>query len=109
MGAGTVNTGTKTITQYGQSDTASIWVDEAIGFKLEKDGTYTMVGDFYHSRGEFKKYYGQNAKFEQELNCAYAIEDVKAKVDELGFTIDENPDFKIGTDGMIRVQAISYF
>ncbi len=67
-----------------------------------------MVGDFYHS-GVFKKFYGKNAEFEQELTTAYAIEDTVVKCQELGFEFDENPNFEIGADGLIRVQAVSYF
>jgi hypothetical protein len=109
MGCPEVQTGTRTITQYGQSDTANVWVDGAIGFKLETDGTYSMVGDFYHSRGNFRKYYGRNQEFEKDLNVAYAVEDTKVKLDELGFEITENAEAVVGEDGMIRMVASSFY
>jgi hypothetical protein len=103
-------TGNFTITQYGTSATAELRVDEAVGFAKQADGTYSMVGDFYHSRGALKKYYGKNEQFAQDLNVAYGIEDAKQKLEDLGmgFEITDNEDGVIGKDGMIRMVATSW-
>lgn len=100
-----------TISQYGQSEAATIRVDEAVGFSKQADGSYAMVGDFYHARGqELKKFYGKNNDFQQQLNVAYGIEDAKQKLEDLGmgFEITENEEGVIGKDGMIRMMATSW-
>lgn len=102
-------TGNFTISQYGKSEKAELRVDEGVGFSLQADGTFSMVGDFYHSK-KMRHYYGQEAKFQQDLNVAYAIEDAKQKLEDmnLGFEIEENEAGVIGKDGMIRMVAVSY-
>jgi hypothetical protein len=98
------------ISQYGQSDTAEIRVSESVGFVKQKDGTYSMVGDFYHADGKLRQYYNKNEQFQQDLNVAYGIEDAKQKLEDLGmgFEIEENAEGVIGKDGMIRMIAVSY-
>jgi hypothetical protein len=107
MGAPTVNTTKKKITQYGTTDEADIWVDNAVGFKLEKDGTFSMIGDFYHSTTPvFKKYYNQNKKFEEKLNECYGIEDAVAKIE--GLQVNFNETGKVEDDTYVRLQYTSY-
>lgn len=108
MGAKSVQTGTKTISQYGRSDVASVWVDDAVGFKKEADGTYSMIGDFYHSKSELRKFYGREQEFERELTLAYGIEDTIMKMESLGFELTENPEAKVGQDGLIRLEFTSW-
>src|SRR5690348_15248866 len=90
-----VEEGSFTITEYGESSEACIKVDKAVGFHREKDGTFSMVGDFYHaSSAALKNYYSNQAKFQQDLNTAYGIEDALQKLDDLGmgFEIEENAE-----------------
>lgn len=98
------------ISQYGQSDTANIKVGANVGLAKQADGTYSMIGDFYHSTGKLKEYYGKSEKFQQDLSVAYGIEDAKQKLEDLGmgFEIEENAEGVIGKDGMIRMVAVSY-
>jgi Protein of unknown function (DUF1257) len=98
------------ISQYGQSEESEIKVGGSVGFNRQKDGTFSMVGDFYHASGSVKKYYGKNQQFQQDLNVAYGIEDAKQKLEDLGmgFEIEENEQGIIGKDGMIRMVAVSY-
>jgi hypothetical protein len=98
------------ISQYGQTSEAEVRVGTSVGFAKQKDGTFSMVGDFYHSNGKLKEYYNQNDKFQQDLNVAYGIEDAKQKLEDLGmgFEIAENEQGVIGKDGMIRMVAVSY-
>jgi hypothetical protein len=106
-----VETGKFTISQYGQSGEAEIRVDNSVGFQKQKDGTYSMIGDFYHaSGGKLRQYYGKNEQFQKDLNTAYGIEDVKQKLEDLGmgFEITENEEGVIGKDGMIRMVATSW-
>lgn len=109
MGYKGVQTGTFTISQYGQQEQAQIKVDSGVGFSRQKDGTFAMVGDFYHSEN-MRQYYRNETKFQTDLNTAYAIEDAKAKLEELnmGFEIEENAEGIVGKDGMIRMIAVSY-
>lgn len=107
-----VETGKFTISQYGQSAEAELRVDNSVGFQKQKDGTFSMVGDFYHARGNSKLYgyYNRNEQFQQDLNAAYGIEDAKQKLEDLGlgFEITENEEGLIGKDGMIRMVATSW-
>jgi hypothetical protein len=98
------------ISQYGQSETSTMRVGGSVGFARQKDGTFNMVGDFYHASGKLREYYNRNDKFQQDLNVAYGIEDAKQKLEELGmgFEIEENAEGVIGKDGMIRMVAVSY-
>lgn len=106
----TAEVGKFNISQYGTTEEAGIRVGAAVGFSKQKDGTFSMVGDFYHSTGKLKEYYGRNLQFQQDLNVAYGIEDAKQKLDDLGmgFEIEENEQGVIGKDGMIRMVAVSY-
>lgn len=111
MGCGNVHTGSHRISQYGTTDTASVWVDEAVGFKEEADGTYSMIGDFYHSNDRtMRNYYGNNDKFQRDLNAAYGIEDAIMKVESLGygFELTGNPEAVEDEDGLIRLQFETY-
>lgn len=105
-----VQTGSFTVTQYSTSETVQLKVDNAVGFAKQADGTFAMVGDFYHATGKLKEYYNNNARFQQELNVAYGIEDAKQKLEDLGmgFEITENAEGVIGKDGMIRMVATSW-
>jgi hypothetical protein len=110
MGASEVQVGKKTITQYGTSEVADVWLDNALGFKQEADGNFSMIGDFYHSRGPFRKFYAKNKLFEEELNAAYGIEDTIAKIEGLnmGFSLTGNEECEEDENGMIRLEFTSY-
>lgn len=111
MGCSNVQTGTKQISAYGQSDTANVWTDNGgVGFKKEKDGTYSMVGDFYHAQGKMRDYYNRNEQFQEDLNGAYGIEDTMAKVNALGlgFELTGNEQFEEDEEGVIRLEFTTY-
>jgi len=100
----TFEEGSFTITQYGTTSKAEIRLDNAVGLALQEDGTYSMVGDFYHSRNsKLNRYYGNNAKFTEELSTAYAVEQTKGSLEEQQFFCSENEAGKVGSDGMIRM------
>ncbi len=110
MGAPEVFEGTKQISKYGTTETAQLWIDDAVGFQQQADGTWSMIGDPYHSKiPSIKQFYGRNSEFTEKLQLNYMIEDVKSKFSELNFNIEENEDFKVGPDGLIRVTAGSQF
>lgn len=110
MGAGVVHMEPRKINQYGTTEMADIWIDDAVGFKQEADGTFSMIGDFYHSRSGFKKYYRKIDKFTQELNAAYGLEDTIRKVEDLGmgFTLTGNEEAEEGEDGLIRLEFTTF-
>lgn len=106
----TPEVGNFTISQYGTSEQATIRVAESVGFSLQQDGTYSMVGDFYHAGGRLTQYYNNQQGFQQELTAAYAVEDATTKLEDLadGWEIEENAEAVIGKDGLIRMVAVSY-
>lgn len=110
MGAKTVHMEQRKITQYGTTETADIWLDSAVGFKQEADGTFSMIGDFYHSKSGFRKYYRKANQFTQELNAAYGIEDAIGKVEglDMGFELSGNEECEEGEDGLIRLEFTTY-
>ena len=96
--------GNHTIKQYGTSEKAEIKLDDAVGLSRQEDGTWAMVGDFYHSRNQgLRKYYGNNNGFNTDLGTNYAIEQAKGQLEEQQFFCSENEEGKVGSDGMIRM------
>jgi len=96
--------GDHTITQYGTSSKAEIKLDNAVGLAVQKDGTYAMVGDFYHSRNrKLSKYYGKTKQFASDLSTAYAIEEATTRLEEQQFYCSENAEGEVGEDGMITM------
>jgi hypothetical protein len=101
--------GSHSITQYGTTEKAEIKLDNAVGFSEQKDGTYAMVGDFYHSHNpKLRKYYGNNAQFNRDLSTAYAIEEAKSRLEEQNFFCAENEEAEVGDDGLIRMTFNRY-
>lgn len=105
--------GNFTVTQYGQSEKAEILLardshnknNGAVGLSLQKDGTWSMVGDPYHASNtsKMKQYYGKNEKFASELQTAYAIEEATGKLSDQGYYCSNNTEAKVGEDGMITM------
>lgn len=99
-----VEEGSFTINQYGKSEKAELKIDNAVGFSKQKDGTWAMVGDFYHSKSSvLRKYYTRTKQFEKDLNTAYAIADATIKLEDQQFFCCENEEGEIGTDGLVRM------
>ena len=102
----------RTIKPYGTSATADIWIDDAVGFKKEKDGTYSMIGDFYHSNDSVMRgYYNNVDKFDEDLSLAYAVEDATTKLESLnmGFDLTGNAELEEDEDGLIRLEFTTYY
>lgn len=96
--------GEHTITQYGTSEKAEIKLDDAVGLSAQEDGTWAMVGDFYHSRNQkLRKYYGNNKQFNTDLATAYAVEEATVRLEEKQFYCSENSEAEIGEDGLITM------
>ena len=103
--------GNFTITQYGKSEKAEIKMDNAVGLSRQKDGTWAMVGDFYHSKSaNLRKYYGygNNNRFSSELSTSYAIEQTKSELEAQQFSCTDNAEAAVGKDGLIRMTYESY-
>lgn len=101
--------GSHTITQYGRSEKAEVKLDDAVGLQLQKDGTYSMVGDFYHSRNsKLRKYYGDNGKFAADITTAYSIEEARMTLEEQQFFCSDNEAGVVGADGLIRMVYTQY-
>lgn len=106
-----VEEGNFTISQYGTSEKAEIRIDKAVGLQRQKDGTWSMVGDFYHAdRNKLRKYYGStgNKKFTKELSTGYAVEQSKGELTNNHFYCSSNAEGKVGADGKIRMVFESY-
>lgn len=98
-----------TITQYGTTEAAQLKIDDAVGLARQKDGTYAMVGDFWHSGDrKLKGYYGRNEKFVKDLSTAYAVEEAFTNLEEQNFFCTDNEEAKIGEDGLITINFERY-
>ncbi len=98
-----------TITQYGTTEAAQLRIDDAVGLARQKDGTYAMVGDFWHSGDrKLKGYYGRNEKFVKDLSTAYAVEEAFTNLEEQNFFCTENEKAEIGEDGLITINFERY-
>ena len=96
--------GNFSISQYGTTEKAEVKLDDAVGFSRQKDGTFSMVGDFYHSRNRrLSKYYGNTGKFQSDIGTAYAVEEAILRMEEMQFGCTENPEAKVGQDGLIHM------
>lgn len=101
--------GDHTITQYGTTEKAEIKLDNAVGFSRQEDGTFSMVGDFWHSKNpKLRKYYGKNKLFEEEVSTAYAVEEVKDKLEAQNFFCTSNAEAEVGQDGLITMTFESW-
>lgn len=97
------------ITQYGKTEKAELKLDKAVGLSLQKDGTWAMVGDFYHAKTQsLNKYYNNTKQFSADVNTAYAIEQSKSTLEDKQFFCSENEEAKIGSDGLIRMVFENY-
>jgi hypothetical protein len=105
----TFNEGNFTITQYGKSSKAEIKFDEAVGLSQQKDGTWMMVGDFYHSNNsKLRCYYGNQNKFKQDIQVAYSIEEANDVLESQGFSCIENAEGKINNRQVVRMVYEQY-
>lgn len=102
--------GQHTIKQYGKSEKAELRLDAAVGLSVQEDGTYAMVGDFWHANrnSKLRSYYGNSKKFTADLGTAYAIEEAKESLEVQGFFCTENSDAEVGEDGLIRMTFESF-
>lgn len=105
--------GTFEVEQYGSKEKAEILLAKdnavkgknALGLSLQEDGTWALVGDPYHAPYDspLRKYYGQGAKFANDLALAYTIVDAKERLQEQGFEAIDNENAVVGPDGKIRM------
>ena len=102
--------GNHTIKQYGKSEKAELKLDNAVGLSEQEDGTYAMVGDFYHASGnrKLRSYYGKASQFSADLGTAYAIEEAQESLSAQGFFCTENSDAEVGEDGLIHMTFESF-
>lgn len=96
--------GNHSITQYGTTEKAELKLDNAVGFSRQEDGTFAVVGDFYHSKNRnLSKFYGNNAGFARAIENAYGIEETILRMEEQQFHCTDNLEGEIGEDGMITM------
>lgn len=104
-----VEEGNFTITQYGQSEKAEIKLDNAVGMTRNQDGTWEMVGDFYHAQDrKLSKYYSRTDQFNTEISTKYAVEQAKGELTKNHFYCSSNSEGAVGADGKIRMVFESY-
>jgi hypothetical protein len=81
------------ITQYGTSENAELKLDDAVGLSRQKDGTFAMVGDFYHSNNsKLSCYYCNPQKFSTDLSLAYAEAESVLRLEEQEFSLSERTE-----------------
>ena len=99
-----VQEGDSSVTQYGVTAKTQLKLDDAVGFSRQEDGTFAMVGDFYHSNDKrLYGYYNNNEKFMKNVSTAYGIERALDHYENLGFRCEENAEGNIGEDGLITL------
>lgn len=99
-----VEIGDFVVTEYGQSSTAQIKLDKALGLSLQEDGTYSFVGDPYHATNQkVRNLYNKLDNFTKELTTAYSIEEAIKNLGEHQFFCTENTEGSVGEDGMITM------
>lgn len=97
------------VSKYGQKEFAQLKLDDDVGMSLQKDGTYSMVGDFYYAKNQkLRSYYGKTNKFAADLITAYSIEEAKVKLEEKNFYCTENEEASVGEDGLITMTFVNY-
>jgi hypothetical protein len=75
---------------------ADIMLDKNLGFALQTDGTYELVGDPYYTN-KYTKYYRHEQNLIRDLTVAYNIELATDRLNNLGFNlIEENEVDKEG-------------
>jgi hypothetical protein len=94
--------GSFTIGQGNEASEAQIRFDSHTGLSRQKDGTWALVGDPYYTP-QLKKYYRNNAGFSQELSTAYAVEQTTRELENNQFSCTDNPEARVGQDGLIRM------
>lgn len=92
------------ITQYGTTEKAEIKLDDAVGFSQQKDGTFAMVGDFYHSYNpKLRAFYNKTGEFQRKMENAYAVEETILRMQEQQFFCAENAEATTDENGVIRM------
>lgn len=101
--------GNNTIKQYNKSEKAEIKLDDAVGLSLQEDGTYAMVGDFYHSNNrKLSQYYNNTGQFTADLATAYAVEEVTTRLEEQNFFCCEGSEAEVDDEGFIHMSFESF-
>jgi hypothetical protein len=96
--------GNHKITQYKTTEKAELKLDNAVGLSQQKDGTWAMVGDFWHSKNpKLKKYYSKTGLFNKELETNYAIEEAISNMEQHNHFCTDNAEAEVGADGVIRM------
>lgn len=96
--------GNHIIKQYGKSEKAELKLDSAVGLSRQEDGTWAMVGDFYHSGNpKLNKYYNNTGQFSKELAKNYAVEEAFSNLEEHNFFCSDNSEAEVSEDGLIRI------
>lgn len=97
------------ITQYSTTENAQLKLDDAVGLSRQKDGSFAMIGDFWHSQNRaLKKYYGSNDLFVKDLSAAYAVEGAFEGLEGQNYFCTENEKAEIGEDGLITLTFENY-
>ena len=97
------------ITQYETTEIAQLKIDDAVGLSRQEDGTFALIGDFWHSTNrKLKSYYGNNEKFATDLSTAYSVENAFADLESKNFFCTENEKAEVGEDGFITMTFESY-
>ena len=87
-----------TITAVGRTEEVDIKIHEQLGIKQQKDGSLAFLGDFYYTP------YNEQ-KMTEALQGRYCIEDAVEKLEEMGYFVDNEDDFKVNDAGQIEFTA----
>jgi len=79
---------------------ADIMLDANLGFALQTDGTYELVGDPYYTN-KYTRYYHHEQNLIRDLTTAYNIELATNNLNNLGFNLVE--EIEVDKEGKLQL------
>lgn len=90
------------------TEDVDIKINEGVGLRQQKDGSWELVGDFYGTN--MSRYYGRDNQFIEELQGKYCVAQAKDKIANLGggWVITDNENAEIDQNGYIVMRARNF-
>ena len=108
MGINAVEGGTVRSTYSGSKTEVDIKINDSVGLKQQKDGSWALEGDFYGTK--HREYYGRENEFIKKLQGQYCVAQAKDRIASLGggWVITDNEEAEVDEDGYIIMRAQSF-
>jgi hypothetical protein len=108
MGIQATEGGTVRSTYSSSSSKVDIKINDSVGLKQQKDGSWALEGDFWNTK--HREYYNKENQFIKELQGQYCVAQAKDRIASLGggWVITDNEEAEVDEDGMIVMRAQSF-